>query len=160
MTKLKETPDKQEIQILSISKCIENTLQTYPFMHNEKHLVDWKKGADFKVQANHELLQHVLLNLLKNALYQIHAVNKGEITIWLSQIPTANRVHVKDTASGISKNDLPYIFDKFYTQTRHGTGIGLAFCKMVMEEFAGTITCESVCGEYAEFILEFPRIRT
>lgn len=158
MTKLKETPDKKDSQIFSITKCIENTLQTYPFMHNEKHLVRWKQGADFKVQANYELFQHVLLNLLKNALYQIHAVNKGNITIWLSQNASTNQIHVKDTACGISKNDLAYIFDKFYTQTRHGTGIGLAFCKMAMEEFGGIITCQSIYKEYAEFVLEFPKV--
>ncbi len=159
LTKLDEIPNKKITPPFSITQCIENTLDTYPFMHNEKCLVIWSSGFDFKIEANQDLLQHVLMNLLKNALYQIHAIDKGCITIWLSQTSSSNQLHVKDTASGISQNELPYIFNKFYTQTRHGTGVGLAFCKMVMESFGGSITCQSVYGEYAEFTLEFPKLR-
>jgi signal transduction histidine kinase len=48
------------------------------------------------------------------------------------------------------------IFDHFFTKTRHGTGVGLAYCKMVMEDLGGDMTCESVKGEYTHFILHFP----
>ena len=51
----------------------------------------------------------------------------------------------------------PYIFDDFFTSDKKGgTGLGLPFCKRVMEAFGGDITCESVEGEGVEFCLRFP----
>ena len=52
-----------------------------------------------------------------------------------------------------------HIFDWFYAHTRHGTGIGLAFCKTVIESFGGTIVCDSIEGEYTTFILKLPIIK-
>jgi len=56
---------------------------------------------------------------------------------------------------------LPHIFTRFYTWSADrnqstGTGIGLAFCRSVMESFGGTIDCKSQLGEYTEFTLAFP----
>jgi signal transduction histidine kinase len=50
---------------------------------------------------------------------------------------------------------LKHIFDRFFTRTHHGSGIGLTFCKMAMEAFGGDITCESVEGDYTLFVLTF-----
>ncbi|MFP6817049.1 MAG: ATP-binding protein [Pseudomonadales bacterium] len=53
------------------------------------------------------------------------------------------------------------IFERFYTttQTGQGAGIGLSFCNMVMESIGGSISCESVQGEYTRFTLNFPTPR-
>ncbi|MBA8667975.1 HAMP domain-containing histidine kinase [Holosporaceae bacterium 'Namur'] len=54
---------------------------------------------------------------------------------------------------------LPYIFDKFYSKSKSGTGIGLAFCKMIMQDMGGYIECKSRVGKYTEFILTFPKAK-
>jgi len=51
---------------------------------------------------------------------------------------------------------LPKIFDRFFSSTHHGSGIGLAFCKLVMQAYGGNITCQSQQGEFTEFVLSFP----
>jgi len=102
-------------------------------------------------------MRHVLFNLLKNALYYIEAANKGEIYIRAEKTPDANILHFKDTGKGMASSMMPYVFERFYSKTQHGTGIGLAFCKSVIESFGGKISCESVEGEHTTFILEFPK---
>lgn len=99
----------------------------------------------------------MIFNLLKNAIYYIRDANKGKIYIWAEHDVNFNILHVKDTGKGISASILPNIFNQFFTNTPHGAGIGLTFCKMVMERFGGDIICYSKKGEYADFILYFPR---
>ena len=65
---------------------------------------------------------------------------------------------IKDYGRGIAKENLPHIFDRFYTKSRSGTGIGLAFCKTLMEELGGTIECKSSLGKYTRFTLTFPEL--
>ncbi len=64
------------------------------------------------------------------------------------------------TASGISKKFLPKVFTLFGSQMsfQGGTGIGLAFCKLIMRSYGGNITCSSIEGEYTGFILKFPKL--
>jgi hypothetical protein len=57
---------------------------------------------------------------------------------------------------GISSSQLARLFKHFYTTTFMGTGIGLSFCKLVMNRFGGNIRCESIEGQYTKFILSFP----
>jgi signal transduction histidine kinase len=150
--------DKSEFEVFPIKECIAEALHRFPFHASEKELVHWDKSYDFTLRGNKMLITHVLFNLLKNALYYIHAVNKGEIFIWAENRSNMNVLHFKDTAKGIAANHLPHIFERFFTLTPHGTGIGLAFCKMVMEGIGGSIQCRSQEGEYVEFILYFPVI--
>jgi signal transduction histidine kinase len=105
------------------------------------------------------LFTHVLFNLLKNALYYIRAASKGEISIWCEQNEKFNILHFKDTGLGMDKEVLEHIFERFFTRTRHGSGVGLAFCKLVMQSFGGDIICDSVKGEYTDFTLSFPKIK-
>jgi signal transduction histidine kinase len=94
--------------------------------------------------------------LIKNALHFIHAERKGKIFIWIENHENKNTVHIKDTAKGMSTAVLAHIFDEFFTNREGGTGLGLTFCQIIMNAFGGKITCKSVDGEYAEFILHFP----
>jgi signal transduction histidine kinase len=99
---------------------------------------------------------YVIFNLLKNAIYHVTEARKGHIEIWLEHGKEYNELHFKDTGKGMPSAIVGKIFEQFFTNTRHGTGVGLAFCKMVMNAYNGTIRCESVEGEYAHFILSFP----
>jgi len=67
-----------------------------------------------------------------------------------------NLVYFKDTALGIVAEDVGKIFDPHYTTG--GGGLGLALCKVVMQAFGGDIRCESKVGEFARFVLSFPRL--
>ncbi|ARG98815.1 histidine kinase [Legionella micdadei] len=103
-------------------------------------------------------MQHVLFNLLKNALYVIATAQKGEITIWTEKRDKFNTLYFKDSAIGMSSQQLSKLFNHFYTTTFMGTGIGLSFCKLVMNRFGGDIRCDAKEGCYTQFLLSFPAI--
>lgn len=155
---LREEKSNETIKICSMSDCIDEALEEYHLSNEEKKLIIWKKELDFNFKGSPILIKHIFFNLLKNALYYIKAAHKGKIYIHTSSINNYNVLYFKDTGKGMDSYTLQHIFDSFYTRTSHGTGIGLAFCKRVMEELGGSITCRSKENKYAEFILKFPKL--
>ncbi|WP_075261616.1 sensor histidine kinase [Candidatus Odyssella acanthamoebae] len=153
---LQDAPSKIVLEKCSILDCVETSLQAYSLTDEEKDLILLEIVENFELQTNPHLLKHVFFNLLKNSLHYVKAAGKGRIFIWTEKGEKFNRLHFKDTGKGIPPSILPYIFNQFYSRTDHGTGVGLAFCKMVLQKSGGDITCESVEGEFTHFTLSFP----
>jgi signal transduction histidine kinase len=63
---------------------------------------------------------------------------------------------VRDTGSGIPAQEIPRIFDPFYSTKERGTGLGLAFALQVVQEHGGTIRCESQVGRGTSFTIRLP----
>lgn len=148
-----------DFTICRISDCIHELIKRYPFCSEmQRELVIWDDAKDFVFKGKQLLMVHVLFNLLKNALYYITAVGKGQITIKVSETNGYNNLHFKDTAKGIPAEHMSKLFTRFFTTSHNGTGLGLAFCKMVMYSFGGNITCNSREDEYAEFVMSFPKV--
>ncbi|HVV67817.1 MAG TPA: PAS domain-containing sensor histidine kinase [Gammaproteobacteria bacterium] len=147
-------------QKCSARHCINQALAQYGFTKDAPQII-WANDDDFIFYGKEMLLVHVLFNLLKNAIYFIRKADKGNIHIWLEHHTIYNTLHFKDTGTGIKPENLPKIFDPFFTiDTNKGTGIGLAFCEMTLKSFGGSITCHSQWQEYTEFILTLPRKST
>ena len=149
---------KDELKTYSIIKGIEEALRQYPLQDNDRKLITVEAINDFEYVGNAVLTKHVLFNLIKNSLRAIRNAGKGEITIGLESGNEFNKLIFRDTASGISKEFLPKIFELFESQSidQGGTGIGLAFVKKILQSYGGDITCSSIEGKYTEFTLVFP----
>lgn len=170
LTNLNEGSTDRKSEPCSIVNCLEEALNTYPFSLDERRLVHWAESkdsqnnnpTDFTFVGHKELVKHVLYNLIKNALYAIAAAGKGEIVISIGLDEAAinkGQLIFKDTGPGIPPENLPHIFDRFYTKTEHGTGIGLAFCQSVIKGLEGDIICTSRMGEHTTFTISFPLLR-
>jgi signal transduction histidine kinase len=116
--------------------------------------------------ANANQIQQVLINLLVNARQAMP--NGGHVTIRLAYDGTHNMVElmVRDTGSGIPSDKLPRIFDRFYTTKsgpdesgKGGTGLGLSFCRDIVEAHQGRIRVESTVGRGTAFTLKLPAAR-
>ncbi|MBX9696980.1 MAG: HAMP domain-containing histidine kinase [Alphaproteobacteria bacterium] len=138
---------------------MEEALTEYPFKGADRSMVKTQLDVDFEFKGDALLVKHVFLNLLKNSIYYVKAADKGEITIRTYIADGIPTLSFKDTGTGIAADILPHIFDKFYSKTKYGTGIGLAFSRSVMKSLEGDITCRSIHGEYTEFILSFPSFK-
>lgn len=156
--------DNEPIKNCYIVECINSALQRYPYDYGEKELIHWPMEntakspiEDFNFVGKELLIVHVLFNLMKNAFYYLKKAGHGNILIWLENANKNYELHFKDTGAGIPSDILTHIFDQFYSNTQHGTGIGLTFCKMVMQNLGGDIKCFSRPGEFTEFVLFFPR---
>ncbi len=100
-------------------------------------------------------IQQLLRNLLKNAF---QACEEND-SIYLHTYAKDHTVviSIKDTGCGISKEQLPTIFEPFVTYTKkHGSGIGLPICKQIVESHHGTIQVESILDEGTTFRILLP----
>lgn len=149
-----------KLETCSIQSAIKLALQKYPFSSQaERKLIRINKNLrDFNYLGQEMLVVHVLFNLIKNALYFIAKAEKGHVEIFSSEDKSNHYLHFKDFGMGIPTDEVDYIFDRFYTGTGLGTGIGLSYCKITMNSLNGDISCNSIFGEFAEFILRFPKI--
>lgn len=143
-----------------ISKCVHDAINRYPYeSKNQQSLIKFNKNKqDFVFYGDELLLNHLLFNLIKNALYFINKAGKGEITIWTKTEEDVNYLYFKDTGTGMDETTKKHAFDHFFSKTENGNGIGLAFCKMVMQNMNGDIKCHAKEGEFTEFCLTFPKI--
>jgi signal transduction histidine kinase len=145
----------------NIKDCLEVALERYPFKSLEqRQLVHIDESLNaFCFYGKDILIIHVLFNLMKNALYFIEATQKGEIYIWTQKTRKANKLYFRDTSKGISKEMQKNLFKQFHSMREGGTGVGLSFCKMVMNALHGEINCYSELGVHTTFVLSFPRLK-
>ncbi|MBI5448547.1 MAG: HAMP domain-containing histidine kinase [Gammaproteobacteria bacterium] len=147
-------------QCCSMLSVVKLALERYPFVsESQKSGVNYDKESDFIFCGNELLMTHVFFNLLKNALYYIDVAGKGSVEIRIKKNNKKNYLYFRDTGKGVPKKILPHVFDKFFSQTRNGSGLGLWFCKMVMKSYGGDMACFSVEGEFTEFVLKFPVVK-
>lgn len=153
--------DTRNFSIHSIKTLLEKTLEEYPVKEQQKSIIHMNYNENFSVWIEEVAFKNLLWNLLKNSLDSIDESGKGDISIWLSQgndEDDFNFLHIKDTAKGIYPQKLSKIFEPFYSDREGGTGVGLAYCKLLMEAAGGDIYCQGKLNQYAEFIIKFPKI--
>ncbi len=116
--------------------------------------------------ANTNQLQQVVMNLLVNARQAMSG--GGHLWIRLAHDAESDTVDltIRDTGSGIPPEKLPRIFDRYYTTKcgpdasgKGGTGLGLSFCRDVIEAHHGRIRVESSPGKGTAFTLKLPVAR-
>ncbi len=116
----------------------------------------------FYVNADPDRIREVIQNLLDNA---IKYSNEGRISVHVTGDEVNVQIRVSDTGPGMSAEDLPHIFQKFYrvdnslTRTVGGTGLGLFIARKIIEElYQGRIWCESSLGKGSTFFVKLPRL--
>jgi len=101
-------------------------------------------------------LEIALTNLLDNALK--FTPTGGNVTVSLKQVANQVLLQVRDTGIGITPEDLPHIFERFYRGRSHnagGSGLGLAIVKSIIEAHGGQVGVESTVGQGTLFSLNF-----
>jgi signal transduction histidine kinase len=148
--------DRGQLDPLHAAAVVLDVVERYPFRSGEREKVRLDLEQDFVFLGVETFFVYVLFNLLKNAFYSLQSAQKGGITIRLERGDAFNSLYFRDTGTGVDPAIIGRIFDGFFTTKRDGTGAGLAFCKRTILSFGGEIACESVSGEYAEFVIRLP----
>lgn len=111
-----------------------------------------------EIITNEELLQRVLTNLVKNGI--LYNRSNGSVTINLAESGSSVIINIVDTGMGISPEDLPRIFDRFYRSDKSrsratgGSGLGLAIVRSSVEQLGGSITAKSELEKGSSFTLK------
>ncbi len=125
----------------------------------EENQIDYKRSIippDLKIKIDQELIEQVLINLIKNAIQALR--EESEKHIELSAFVKDNKhiiISVKDNGPGIDEEAQSKIFIPFYTTKKSGSGIGLSLSKQIMRQHLGTISVKSKLNEGTEFVLRF-----
>lgn len=179
--KLEEGNTKIKVQQGDVLNCIREVSSYFKENLKSRHIDFTINSAESSVMGwfDPEKLETIVLNLLSNA-YK-YTPDNGRIKIEVNvrtdqeiQDKSGNRIsktetkvrfieiEVIDNGIGISSDELPYIFDKFYRaksselRKGSGTGIGLALVKGYVELHRGTIKAESIPGQETRFIFILP----
>jgi len=110
---------------------------------------------DTDVYGDVKQLETVFSNLILNSIQAIDG--NGKIMIQASDISGETVIEVIDNGSGIEKENIPKIFEPLFTTKPHGTGLGLASCKSIIEAHGGTIDCTSIVGKGTAFTIKLPK---
>ncbi|OHE73487.1 MAG: hypothetical protein A2Y14_02350 [Verrucomicrobia bacterium GWF2_51_19] len=142
---------------VDINVCIQKAIAEYPFIGDaEQAKVKTDTTTHFMFAGQEILMVHVLFNLIKNALTATQSTHNGRIVITTKTTNLKNILIIEDNGVGINPKRLKSIFEPF-RDFSSGSGIGLAFCKNIIQGFGGGIFCESEPGQYTRFIITLPR---
>ncbi|PUA41032.1 sensor histidine kinase [Paenibacillus elgii] len=115
------------------------------------------------IQVDSDRIAQVFENIIENA--KKYAGNPAEMTISTRDEADWIRIVIRDNGIGISEEDTPYLFERFYRGEKSrsrafgGAGLGLAICKRIVEEHGGHIGVQSKPGAGAEFYLTLPVVK-
>lgn len=142
----------------SMRGVILDALDSYAFRPGQRAHVRLPDDPDFQFHGSAILMRHVIFNLLRNALSAINASQGGSVSIRTSTGTGTNIVSIIDTGNGVSAEQIQQLFVPFRSNSPDGTGtgVGLSFCKLVIEGFGGTIRYVARPGEGARFDIALP----
>ena len=150
-------------ELHNMSKIVSLALERYSFKPNQREIVRANLDEDFQFRGSDLLMTHVLFNLLKNGLRAIEARDgdNNSLSIDLQRSTDTNSIVVTDTGEGIPPDILNYVFIPFVSAQRPGvgTGLGLSFCRMIIEGAGGTISCRSKVGVGTSFTIDLPVVQ-
>ena len=147
-TQLKQLDiNRQEVYFLGYFKSVMQELEVYVKQKGMDFHYE-TKTADMLVTIDTKRITEVLYNLVENSMKYI-GERKGKILIEAERDGAYVLIKVKDNGIGISSDDIPYVFDKFYRAEKSrsssipGSGLGLSICKYIVNEHGGEIYCKS-----------------
>ena len=146
-----------------VVKVLERITHKFAQVAREKqvHLqYDPKITAETLISIDEDRVEQVLTNLIDNAIR--HTPINGQVAVLIEQELSYVKIQVADTGEGIPKDDLPFVFERFYkadkarTRSKGGTGLGLAIAKNIIEAHKGHIQVDSIVGEGTTFTFYLP----
>ena len=111
---------------------------------------------ELELTADPELIEQVLINLVKNAIDALKDTADPQIKL-SAKMDARSRIvlQVCDNGPGILKENKEQIFIPFFTTKKTGSGIGLSLSRQVMRAHRGSITLNTQKGKKTEFVLRF-----
>lgn len=145
---------KNQPVIITINKAI-SPLKESANKKNQNIIIE----EEGKVYLNHDSdwMTEAIGNIIKNAIE--HTKDYGTISIEIKESPLLVNIVIRDNGAGIKKEELPYIFERFYKGKNEvkpiSIGIGLTLSKSIIESNGGSISVKSTEGEGTEFTITF-----
>lgn len=128
-------------ELCSMQECVNIAIDKMKYHPLYRANVISISGKDFKLEAQKQLFVHVIINILKNAFYFTHNLSKAKIRVELSKTNTENMISICNNGEPIPSHLINRLFDRYFSTTQSGAGVGLTFCKRIVEMMGGKIIC-------------------
>jgi signal transduction histidine kinase len=146
------------IQHVVLHELVEKALKLIRGEVPSNVVIETDLAEDIETRLDSRMIQQVLINLIVNGIQAMP--NGGRLYIRGFESPDADRVciQVQDTGTGISRKDLPKIFDPFFStkEVGHGTGLGLSVSNRIVKRHGGWIDVKSESGKGTTFTIFLP----
>ena len=150
---------------INLEKLIKAANQSLQILAKQKKIrLTYEKNArQIKIFGDESKLEKLLLNIIRNAIK--YTEKNGKIKIWIEDDGEFVKINIQDNGIGIPKEDLPYIFERFYrvdkarSRKEGGTGLGLSICLWIAEAHGGYISVESEQGKGSTFTVHLPCLK-
>lgn len=140
----------------NISPVLEKSLKPFYVTCDIREIEIDNEINDFEFVGDDNWTGEAIENIIKNCIE--HTENNGTIKFFSERTNVYNSLFIQDNGCGISKEDLPHIFERFYhgkNSSSESVGIGLALAKTVLEKEKGDIIVNSELGKGSIFELRF-----
>ena len=150
---------KMELRLsdFNLAESMKQWIMLFSASAQKKHIAISMNAPDaVMLRADQDKIERICYNLLSNALK--YTSEGGEITLTAKEENGRVMISVADNGCGISSDELPYIFDRFYQAKNagRGTGIGLAIVKAFTELHHGEVSATSIEGKGSTFTIHIP----
>ena len=150
---------KMELRLsdFNLTENMKQWIMLFSASAQKKHITISMEAPDtILLRADQDKIERICYNLLSNALK--YTSEGGKISLQAIKKDERVIISVTDSGCGISNNELPYIFDRFYQAKNAGcgTGIGLAIVKAFTELHHGVVSATSVEGKGSTFSINIP----
>ena len=150
---------KMELRLsdFNLAESMKQWIKLFSVSAQKKHIAISMDAPDtIMLRADQDKIERICYNLLSNALK--YTSEGGEITLTAKEEGGRVMISVADNGCGISSDELPYIFDRFYQAKNagRGTGIGLAIVKAFTELHHGEVSATSIEGKGSTFTIHIP----
>ena len=150
---------KMELRLsdFNLAESMKQWIMLFSASAQKKHITISMDAPDtIMLRADQDKIERICYNLLSNALK--YTSEGGEISLMAKEEGGRVIISVADNGCGISSDELPYIFDRFYQAKNagRGTGIGLAIVKAFTELHHGEVSATSIEGKGSTFTIHIP----
>ena len=150
-----------KLEKVSVNEVINEALELLSSrIDHGKCRISYTQLDDCFVWANAIRLEQVMVNIIANALDAVEGVKDPHIAIYLTESEQLLCIKVKDNGAGIISEDLPYIFDPFFSKKMvgKGLGLGLSITFNIIKDFNGNLSVQSELGKGATFTIELKKL--
>jgi signal transduction histidine kinase len=158
-----ETKFKIKEELVSIEDLFNEALRYLQSLSEEKYIsYEIFNLSNIKILADKSLLIKVFIIIIKNSI--LYNYNNGKVKIYTEENQNSIQIKIEDYGPGISEEDLPRIFDKFFrvdssiTYKVSGVGVGLFIAKRIIELHNAKINATSILGKGTTVVLQFPKV--
>jgi signal transduction histidine kinase len=153
--------DKPSLEDVNISKLLMDTCELFlPGAEDKGISLSYDASHAIHLNGDVRMIQRMLSNLLDNAIKYTHS--GGKVDVSLSDNGSGKiLISVSDTGIGISPEELPHIFERFYrgdlSRSTSGIGLGLSLSRAIARAHGGDITATSISGGGSIFTITLPK---